>query len=283
MTFQNISNRTYALVLSSFLISISLIFHVLSPILSIPTGFGMRIDLVAVPILLIFFLFGFEYAVSSLFLLSIFLFILPTDGGIVGPILKFLATFPMLVLPSIYLIFKSKFSNNSSLIAFLFSTIYTFAFSSLVFLSSTIPKPEGLSWFPFEFLSIVVLSFITYASVKTFYPKQTMDLAPILKNKFQAFFILILSLFVRGITTAFSNLYFAGPIYFKTTPIDYVAFLESIKLPILNQPVPWFFLIFFWNSIQGFLEFSLAYIIAFKFNFIQKANQHGSNNSDKRS
>ena len=51
--------KTYWMVAGAMLSAIAVIFQLVHGVIGINTGFGMTVDLVGVPILLAFFLFGF--------------------------------------------------------------------------------------------------------------------------------------------------------------------------------------------------------------------------------
>ena len=72
--------KTYDIVIIALLAALAGVFQVTNGVLGIPTGFGMTVDLVAIPVLLAFFLFGFEHAVLVLIVTSFVIFaIAPTS------------------------------------------------------------------------------------------------------------------------------------------------------------------------------------------------------------
>jgi len=72
----------------------------LSP-LKYPTPWGMKIDLVAVPILMAFFLFGFRIALLVNLLIALVIVMVSPDS-LIGASAKFTATLPMYLLPAIF-------------------------------------------------------------------------------------------------------------------------------------------------------------------------------------
>lgn len=98
---KNLSPQTkklYQLAACGMLIAISVIFQVFH--IGYPTQWGMWIDVVAIPWLIIYFLFGFRMAfITSL--ISSFVIALVAPSGFLGAFMKFTATFPMFALPAL--------------------------------------------------------------------------------------------------------------------------------------------------------------------------------------
>ncbi|HNT61177.1 MAG TPA: hypothetical protein PKJ97_04340, partial [Candidatus Bilamarchaeaceae archaeon] len=97
--------RTYKLIACAFLAALAFILQVSNEVLGIPTGFGMTIDLAAVPIMVALFVFGAEYSFLTLMVLGAIILI-SSPTGVVGSVMKVGATLPMIIVP--YYVARSK-------------------------------------------------------------------------------------------------------------------------------------------------------------------------------
>ncbi len=94
------AQKTYFFVLAALLAGLGGALQLISHVLAIPTGFGMVVDLVAVPSYISAFVLGPFYGALTLFLTClVILFLSPT--GIIGAFMKFSATLPSLALMSL--------------------------------------------------------------------------------------------------------------------------------------------------------------------------------------
>jgi hypothetical protein len=82
--------------------------------------------------------------------------------------------------------------------------------------------------------------------------------------------VLALALVIRGISTVIANAFFAGPLFFHMQPHEFISFLEGLNLPLFGKGGAWFLVIFFWNCVQGALEFGLAWLIAYRLAFAKR-------------
>ncbi len=98
---QTRNNKTgknmYALTAASMLIAISVVFQIAH--IGIQTQWGIWIDLVAIPWILAYFLFGFRIGgLTALISSGIIAIIAPS--GMIGALMKLAATLPMIIVPA---------------------------------------------------------------------------------------------------------------------------------------------------------------------------------------
>ncbi len=250
--------KTYDLVIIGMLAALAAIFQVAHGVIGIPTGFGMTVDLVAVPALLAFFLFGLEHSLWVLLIASAVITLIAPDSWL-GASMKFSATLPMVVVPAFYLLSRGKMAQFAALgaLAFIAAIALLVASGSANLLAK--PALAGftaetllLGLIPIAVLILLsaALLFVWKRAAKRLNPKPLSD--PMI-----AIAILAAALAVRAVATIVSNYYYAGPIFFGMPP------------ELLMQKVPWF-LIAGWNAFQGILEFGIAWMIAYPFGFAKK-------------
>jgi riboflavin transporter FmnP len=295
--------KTYNLVAVALFAAASALFQVLHNIIGIPTGFGMTVDLVALPVLLAFFIFGFEEALNVCVLMAILITLVSPETWL-GASMKFAATLPMILLPALWLLAGKKKNDSGRLAAILILSLmiplFVFVLSGLIGAPLN-PGGQGASAnVSSQQVLYTVPELETGGTVLVKESKVTPDmlfkgLAPILGLAAVSFFMLylwrkyggevrisdlsdqkaiviitVLALIIRGVSMVVANMYYAGPIFFGVQP-EY--FLTSIPLGTewLFGPVqlPVWFLILFWNVIQGVIEMSFAWGIAFKFKFAE--------------
>lgn len=239
------SMKTKTLIAAAMLAALAFILQIGNGILGIPTGFGMTVDLVAVPILLAFFVLGYEAAFYSLGLLGLFiLFTSPT--GYIGAIMKIAATLPMFMVPVIMK--RRDLLTISSLIILLLIPVVAIQYS--VYLSYI----SGL-------ITIAGIILVGYMLKKT----KKIELS----NTTMALFALAAAVILRGVFMIIINLYFAGPLFFNLTPGEFMGFLDSVDF--IGLGAGWgAYLIFIWNVVQGTIEFGIAWILAYKYGFAER-------------
>ncbi|PIN82636.1 hypothetical protein COV61_05420, partial [Candidatus Micrarchaeota archaeon CG11_big_fil_rev_8_21_14_0_20_47_5] len=99
--------NTYKLAAGALLASLAFLLQMSNGILGLPTGFGMTIDLVGVPVLVAFFILGYETALYVAVLVALaIIFFSPTSY--IGALTKFSATMPMVIVPAAYLLAAGK-------------------------------------------------------------------------------------------------------------------------------------------------------------------------------
>ena len=199
-------------------------------IFGIPSPFGMIVDFSAVPVFLASFLFSYRAGLKILVLLS--LAILLTPYGLVGSLMKFVATSSLLL--SIYMFERLK-DNAVKFLSFLL-----LLFASFVLLGSL----YSLSHFLYSIVLILLFSLLVFSVGR--------ERA---KPSFSYLAGFIFGVFVRGIGMAVANIYFASKLFFKLSPEE---FINSFFPGGLSSA---FLLIFGWNALQSVVEVFTAYLI----------------------
>ncbi|NYZ78619.1 hypothetical protein H0N99_00565 [Candidatus Micrarchaeota archaeon] len=273
--------KTYKLTAVAMLSCVAAILQISNGVIGVPTGFGMTVDLVGVPILLSFLLFGLDAAMYTTIITTLIItLIAPTSW--IGAVMKFTATVPMFLVPAFYLLSIKK---NFDLGKLLINVFFAFFISMMLFILSInvnlvgqayIPPSSGvlytvpqISYFtPLEkrvtasdlLLGLLPIATITVFSliVLHFWGRYSKDTSPLVFANADALFIVVgLGIIVRGIAMVIANYYFAGPLFFQVSPSDLMA------------AVPWY-IIFLWNAFQGGIEMALAWTLAFRFGFIER-------------
>lgn len=123
MGFEMPYSKSFKLIFTSFMLSLVYIFELLNRAMPLRAPWGMSIDFVAIPIIIVFFLFGVKYALASS--LGMFLILSAIGyGAIIGAVMKTIATISMILVLSVFTpwIIKSEI-NLKSRIIYLFSAI----------------------------------------------------------------------------------------------------------------------------------------------------------------
>ena len=274
--------KTYKLTSIAMLSCMAALFQISNAVVGIPTGFGMTVDLVGVPILLGFFLFGLDAAVYiSILTALIITLIAPTSW--IGAVMKFTATVPMFLIPAFFMLsMKRRFDTGK----FVINVFFALFISLMLFILSintnlagrtytpslpnstlyTVPKIDYLSYSevrvtaPDLLLGLLPIAAIALFSLILlyFWGRYSKDTTPMIFSDARALsIVLILSVIVRGIAMVVSNYYFAGPLFFHTSPEKFM------------ELVPWY-VIFAWNAFQGAIEVILAWTLAFRFGFMER-------------
>ncbi len=244
--------RSYKLIACAFLAALAFLLQVSNNALGVSTGFGMTVDLAAVPVMLALFVFGAEYAMLTLMALgAIILISAPT--GAVGAIMKIGATLPMILVP--YYVGKAKNPVDYAYIAIgaVVGVLALFYLSTQAFM---------LSSYLGGIIPVGVLLGLTYFITKD---KEKSDLS----GTAVAAYALVLAVLLRGAVATVSNLYFAGPVFFHMTAEEFTGYLSSLDILFLGKGMGWF-VIFFWNAVQGAVEFAIAWILAFRFGLAKR-------------
>jgi riboflavin transporter FmnP len=250
--------KTYKLIACAFLAALAFILQVSNEVIGIPTGFGMTIDLAAVPVMLALFIFGAEYGFLTLMVLGAIILV-SAPSGIVGSVMKVGATLPMLLIP--YYVGKAK-----GLAGHVYAALGTLVLLlALFFLTTWIyaPVKGGMLEYFVGLVPIGLLLGLTY------YAGRAKGGMVDLSNVKVAALALVLAVLVRGAVATLANLYFAGPVFFQTPPEAFMGFLDSLPIPFLGAGMGWF-VIFFWNAVQGALEFIVAWVLAYKFGLVKR-------------
>jgi riboflavin transporter FmnP len=273
--------KTYKLTAVAMLSCVAAILQVSNGIIGIPSGFGMTVDLVGVPIFLGFLLFGLD-AAMYIALLTTLIITLVAPTSWIGAIMKFTATVPMFLVPSFYLLSVKKnfdlgkilinvfFALFISMMLFILSINANFVGQSVVTPSAstlyTVPRIDFLNFTETRVtVSDLLLGLLPVATIAVFslivlhfWGKYSSDTNPLIFSSADAMLIVaFLAILVRGIAMIISNYYFAGPLFWHTSPAD------------LMNMFPWYVL-FLWNAFQGLIEVALAWTLAFRFGFIER-------------
>jgi len=244
--------KSYKLIACAFLAALAFLLQVSNNALGISTGFGMTVDLAAVPVMLALFVFGAEYAMLTLLALgAIILVSAPT--GAVGAIMKIGATLPMILVP--YYVGKAK-----NPLDYVYIAVGTVVGVVALFYLAT--QGFMLSSYLGGVIPIGVLIGLTYFITKEKGGSDLSRLAP-------AVYALVLAVLLRGAVATIANLYFAGPVFFHMSAEEFTGYLSSLDILFLGKGMGWF-VIFFWNAVQGAVEFAIAWTLAFRFGLAKR-------------
>jgi len=213
--------------------------------LKIATQWGMKIDLVAVPILMAFFLFGFRVALETSIVMFFALSII-SPAGFIGATMKWMATVPMFIVPTLLSMKPSEVKNQKLLAALgvLMSTIALIVLFGILFL--LLKNKEIISHFLVA-ISCIAFYFSFWILTRNYEFRDT----KIFENVYFVLTALILAIIVRGITTTVVNYYFAIPVFF------------GISTEEAFQWIPWY-VIMGLNAIQSIVDAGGAWILVFK-------------------
>ncbi|MFH1470467.1 MAG: hypothetical protein ABIF01_01855 [Candidatus Micrarchaeota archaeon] len=276
--------RTYRMVAVALFAAAAALFQLLHSVIGIPTGFGMVVDLAGLPVLLAFFIFGFEEAVGVLVLLSLIITLVSPETWL-GASMKFAGTLPMVLTPALWLLAAKKKNDLGRIGAMaVMLIVVSLSLFLLAGLINTSMKPEkGDELYSIPEIRAGGSVFVEGASVSI--GDLIGGLSPIVGLAIASLFILrlwgrygkgvdkaslrdpatiaaitILAIVVRGVSMVLANYYYAGPIFWGMSPEQVMAI------------APWY-LIFGFNAIQAAVELGFAWAIAFKFRF---ADYYGS-------
>jgi riboflavin transporter FmnP len=265
-------SKTYRLVATATLASLAFSFQFANSVLGLQTGFGMTIDLVAVPIIIALFVFGVESAIEVLAVSTIFIALFAQTGPI-GAAMKFAATAPTLIVFGAYMITRRDGASTPTLVlAALASIVFTVALFAAGGLMQRVFGSEG--GLLFGLMPIAAMLLITYLVLRHFERERIANAAlhkPSAFSNARIVALLALSVIViRGASMIVSNFFFAGPLYFKLSPDQFIAFINSADLLFFGKGTAWYVAIFAFNAIQAALEIALAYLVAYQFGFAKK-------------
>ncbi|MCX6770830.1 MAG: hypothetical protein NTX79_02130 [Candidatus Micrarchaeota archaeon] len=302
-------SKTYRLVATATLAALAFVLQYANGALGLQTGFGMTIDLVAVPIILALFMFGVESAIEVLAVATIFIALFAPTGPI-GAAMKFAATAPTIAVFAAYLIMRGKGTGAPAIaLAALAAIVFSVGlFAAGGMMNSAMGGNAGLL---FGLLPIFLMLLITYTvlryfererrvkdamhkpslflpfgkkgrnqNVATFWgaaePKFCSRICPSGANS-AAFadarvlaLLAVAVIIIRGAAMVVSNFYFAGPLYFKISPEQFVSFVSSSDLLFFGKGAAWYVAIFAFNALQAAIEIAVAWLIAYRFGFARK-------------
>ena len=264
-------SKTYRLVATATLAALAFVLQYANGALGLQTGFGMTIDLVAVPIVLALFMFGVESSIEVLAVSTIFIALFAQTGPI-GAAMKFAATAPTIAVFAAYLIMRGK---GTGAPAIALAALAAIVFSVGLFAAGgMIQSALGSAGLLFGLLPILLMLVITYAVLKYFERERRIKDAMHKPSAFADARVLLLLaaavIIIRGAAMVVSNFYFAGPLYFKISPEQFVSFVDSSDLLFFGKGTAWYVAIFAFNALQAAIEISVAWLIAYRFGFAKK-------------
>lgn len=266
--------KTYRLVAAALLAALAIALQLSNEIIGIKTGFGMTVDLVALPVLLAFFILGFKSALEVTVVLSLAI-ALTAATGYIGAIMKFAATLPMIAVPALYaIVLKGKASWQRALALVVLGMLATVAiFALLAYPTADFAQKVGttnvLGFYVVGLLPVLLIAIVAYALYRVAGKSGSNEIS-LFSTPHHAILVLAIALLVRGTAMIIANAYFAGPLFFKIPPHEFVSFIESQNILLFGKGAAWYSAIFAWNVIQGIMEFGLAWFIAFKLGFARK-------------
>jgi riboflavin transporter FmnP len=253
--------KTYTLVSCALLAGAAIALQLSNSVLGIPTGFGMTVDLVGVPVLLALFLFGFEAALLVL-AAACFGIVLVSPTGVVGALAKFLATLPMLLIPAAALFWKKR---RDAAVAFavvgIFVAVLAYSFAGFARMFSQ----RGADVILGAVLPVAALLACAWAVYEVSKRAKIPHDAALLSAPALALCALAVAALVRGALMTVANYYIAGPLYFGMMPDQFAELVQKANVLFLGSGTAWYAAIFFWNAVQAALEFSLAWLLAYRF------------------
>jgi len=267
--------KVYKLVAAALLAGLAVFFQFYNGVLGVQTGFGMTVDLAALPVLVALFVLGYGYAFEALLVLTLAIALI-AETGYIGAIMKFAATLPMIALPALYVVaFKQKLDFARAAALVLLGSLVAIAVFALlsypaVFAYSQAGGISVAGVYLVGLLPVALMALVSLALYKFFAEHAEGEALFKLSGAKHALAVLALALVIRGISMVVANAFFAGPLFFKIQPHEFIAFVESLNLPLFGKGGAWFAVIFFWNCVQGVLEFGLAWFVAYKFAFAKR-------------
>ncbi|MEM2963116.1 MAG: hypothetical protein QXW70_01790 [Candidatus Anstonellales archaeon] len=262
--------NTYKLSAGALLASIAFLFQIGNDVLGVQTGFGMTVDLVGVPILVAFFILGYETALYVAVLVAMFITFFAASSYI-GAFMKFAATIPSILVPAAYLISAKKtldFGKMCGLVCLCLLALVGLVGlgTHLTDLSGKIIGHKSLWIGLIPIFIVAVFSYIMLLIWRRY--EKAVDVNALSKIQYMLF-VLITVVIVRGLLMIVANFYFAGPIFFKMSSEEFIALVEGVNFLWLGKGVAWYLVIFFWNAIQAAVEFVISWMIAYKFGLVK--------------
>jgi riboflavin transporter FmnP len=261
-------SKTYLLVATAMLAALAFVLQISNNVLGVPTGFGMTVDLVAVPAVLALFMLGFVPALEVLALSTLFIAIFAPTGPI-GAAMKFAATAPTLLVCAAYLLMHKKGGKASSL--FLVAALSALSSIALFLIGAFAYSYLGqANEALFGLLPIIAMAAAAYWLYTAIGKEGTAGAQRMFADKKSLAILAVLAVLVRGAAMVVANFYFAGPLYFKISPEQFVSMVNSTDILFFGKGSAWYLAIFAFNALQAAIEIGAAWLIAFKFGFAKK-------------
>lgn len=247
--------KTYQIVAGAMLSAMAVIFQLVHGVIGLNTGFGMTVDLVGVPILLAFLLFGLESALYVSVVTALALTLISPESWL-GASMKFAATVPMFLVPAYYLLVKGDKKERTGMAlglgALTIVMVFLVSIYTNIFMQNTISNTLVLGLMP-----IGAIAVFAYLLGKIWEKRKPAADWNMLGDWRMAGALMLVAIIARGIAMVLANYYFAGPLFFGMSTQQMLA------------AIPWQ-LVFGWNAVQGAIEFSLAWTIAYRFRIAEK-------------
>ena len=261
--------RTYRLVAAGLLTGLALALQLASGAVGIQTGWGMTIDLVAVPILIALFVLGYGTALETLLATGIGIALLAPTGYI-GAVMKFSATLPMLAVPAAYLIAKRRKLEPPRLLALMAILLAAcvLVFALIAYLAFYSGEAFGNSLFTgiAPLFGLAAFSYLLLVLWREYGSEQ--ELRGVFSWK-EALALFAFAAALRGLLMIVANFYFAGPLFYRMTPAALAGFIAGVPVPFFGASA-WYASIFLWNVVQAAAEFWIAWLVAFRFGFAKR-------------
>ncbi len=256
--------KTYQIMAIALLAALGAVFQLTHDVLGISraiTGF-MYVDLVAVPVLLAFFVLGFESSLYVAVLIALLITLLTGDW--IGASMKFAATLPMVLVPGLMVVLMGRKYHIFDVVLVVVGSI-ALAIVALI-LAGTVGSSPLITGIVKDKLVLGLLPILVLAGwsvlLAYLWGKAGGANMTLLARSDVMILTLLLALFVRGIAAVVSNYYYAIPIFF------------GMSTEAAMDAFPWY-IIFGWNAVQGLVEMLIAWVIAFRFRFVERYGQIG--------
>jgi len=247
--------RTYQIVSVSMLSAIAVVFQLIHGVVGIETGFGMTVDIVGVPLMLAFFMFGLESALYTAAVTALALTLISPESWL-GASMKFAATVPMFLVPAYYLMLekgkRGKIIGSIGLGALTMIAVFLISIYTNIYAKLAVSHEIILGLLPIAAIALFAWGLGMAWERK----KPDVDWNALASWK-KAGALMVFAIIARGAAMVIANYYFAGPLFF------------GMSTEQMLKAIPWQ-LIFGWNAIQGALEYIAAWIIAYRFRIAEK-------------
>ncbi|MFA6214682.1 MAG: hypothetical protein WC717_05395 [Candidatus Micrarchaeia archaeon] len=264
--------RNYRLIATATLAALAFVLQFANNVIGLQTGFGMTIDLVAVPIVLALFMFGVAPAIDVLIVATVFIALFAQTGPI-GASMKFAATAPTIMVLAAYIIARNRGAGAAVLAL---AAIAAVVFSVGLFAAGGLAHAwlSGAGGLLFGLLPIAVMALAMYLALRYFEQegkvKHAMHKPALFSDAKKVALLAVAVIIIRGAAMLVANFYFAGPLYFKLSPEEFISYVNGADLLIFGKGAAWYAAIFAFNAIQAAIEIAIAWLVAYRFGFARK-------------
>ncbi len=248
--------KSYELAALAMLSALAVVLQYFNNVLGVPTPFGMTVDLVGVPTILALFIFGFEASVYVAAVTALAItFIAPTTW--LGASVKFAATISFPLVAAILACARGRrvvaIGIGGMVFAGLISAVLLMASGTTRIMATAAGIIGELM---LGLLPVIVLTVIAVALAGLLKRCAGEPNFRIFANPVIFIVALVIALLVRGITMTVANYYYAGPVFY------------GMSTEQISTLFPWW-LIFGWNAVQGIVECTAAWILAYKYKLVK--------------